>query len=213
MIPVLTARIICISASSEVSGVVCCCTAGIQDGGSWIYSEVGSKTGIDESKPWYERRLVLRHLWVQLWRQTRSYLMARPMNDSILLDDRFTNTLTLKFKLTEYRFDHIDLDQERTKILGKSTRGHSMFDTVLPLAVVKKRGKAEENDLVFLSKDSTRIMCSTEKMNRSRATSFSSLMTTIIRVTFPYMYISIQTQGETHQVFQPINWRVRVHHE
>ena len=131
--------------------------------------------------------------------------MVRPMNDSILLDDRFTNTLTLKFKLTEYRFDHIDLDQERTKILGKSTRGHSMFDTVLPLAVVKKRGKAEENDLVFLSKDSTRIMCSTEKMNRSRATSFSSLMTTIIRVTFPYMYISIQTQEETHQVFQPIN--------
>jgi len=67
--------------------------------------------------------------------------MVRPMNNSILLDDRFTNTLTFKFELTEYRFDHIDLDEERTEILGKSTRSHSMFDTVLPLAVVEKMGQ------------------------------------------------------------------------
>jgi len=43
MIPVLTARIICISASSEVPGVVCCGSAGIQGGGSWKTSKVGSE--------------------------------------------------------------------------------------------------------------------------------------------------------------------------
>lgn len=35
MIPVLTARSICNSASSETPDVVCCVSAGIQEGGSW----------------------------------------------------------------------------------------------------------------------------------------------------------------------------------
>jgi len=58
---------------------------------------------------------------------------------SIILDDRFTNTLTSKFELTKYRLDHIDLDEERTEILDKSTWSHSMFDTVLPSASMRKK--------------------------------------------------------------------------
>ena len=49
------------------------------------------------------------------------------------------STLTSKFELTKYRFDHIDLDEERTEILDKTTRSHGMFDTVLPLTVVIKK--------------------------------------------------------------------------
>jgi len=60
------------------------------------------------------------------------------MNKSaVAQDDGFNDTLTSKFKLTKYRLNHIDLDEERAEILDKTAGSHSMFDAVLLSAVVK----------------------------------------------------------------------------
>lgn len=90
-------------------------------------------------------------------------------------------TLTPKLQLPKHRLNHIYLDEERSEILGETTRSHRVLDTrSFQTYFSAAWSNSEPIYLTSLLKGSTWIMCSTEKMNRSRATWFWSLITTII---------------------------------
>lgn len=140
MTPVLTARIIWSSASSEVPEVVCCVTAGIHGGGSY-------------KVPWMDTAnsysSVLMHTAVSGWEGAassfNSMTMAKDISSFKKVDlpvkrvwtqSKGRYWLTSQIQLSDLCFDHVELDKKRSEILDERCRCHSFVYASRPLRLV-----------------------------------------------------------------------------